>query len=49
MSWAIEDKYDKIRARARDTKSQKVRQAEVENEYIKKMLARNPFEPVPIE
>lgn len=29
VSWSIEDKYDKIRARARDTKSQKVRQAEI--------------------
>ena len=38
-----------MRAKANSTKSIKTRQVEAENEYIQKMLAKNPFEPVPIE
>ena len=49
MSWKIEDKYDRLRDRANSTKSLKTRQIETENDHIQKMLARNPFEPVPIE
>ena len=49
ISWSIEDKYDKLRSRANNTKSWKKRQIEVENDHIQKMLARNPFEAVPIE
>lgn len=49
MSWKIEEKYDRMRAKARSTKSTRERQIEQENAYIQRMLARNPFEPVPIE
>lgn len=49
VSWQIEDRYDKLRRRARSTKSFKEKQIESENEYIQKMLAKNPFNPVPIE
>jgi hypothetical protein len=49
MSWKIEEKYDRLRAKARSTKSTQERQIEEENAYIQRMLARNPFEPVPIE
>jgi hypothetical protein len=49
VSWQIEDKYYKLRGRARKTKSTKERMIESENEYITRMLARNPFSPVPIE
>jgi hypothetical protein len=49
VSWQIEDKYYKLRGRARKTKSTKERMIESENEYITRMLARNPFSPIPIE
>jgi len=49
VSWKIEEKYDKIRARAENTKGIKTRQVELENAYIEKMLKKNPFEPIPIE
>jgi hypothetical protein len=49
VSWKIEEKYDKIRARAVNSKGIKTRQIEMENAYINRMLKKNPFEPVPIE
>lgn len=49
ISWQVEDKYDKLRRRARSSKSMKEKQVESENEYINKMLARTPFSAVPIE
>jgi hypothetical protein len=49
VSWQVEDKYDKLRRRARSSKSLKEKQVESENEYINRMLARTPFAAVPIE